>query len=44
MAPGKQGINLSLKYLPQLAAAVNEALSRARHTGLLTADEARDQG
>jgi Transcriptional Coactivator p15 (PC4) len=44
MAPGKQGINLSLKHLPRLADAVNDALSKARADGLIPADGARDQG
>jgi hypothetical protein len=44
MAPGKHGINLSLKHLPRLAAAVNDALSRALEDGLITADDGRDQG
>jgi hypothetical protein len=43
MAPGKDGINLSLKHLPRLAAAVNDALSKAREDGLITADNGRDQ-
>jgi len=43
MAPGKQGINLSLKHLPRLAAAVNDALSTAREEGLITPDDGRDQ-
>jgi hypothetical protein len=43
MAPGRHGINLSLKHLPQLAAAVNDALSKAREEGLITADDSCDQ-
>jgi Transcriptional Coactivator p15 (PC4) len=35
MAPGKDGINLNLKHLPRLAAAVNDALSKARQQGLI---------
>jgi Transcriptional Coactivator p15 (PC4) len=43
MTPGKSGINLSLKHLPRLAAAINDALSKAREEGLITADDGRDQ-
>ena len=43
MAPGKHGINLSLKHLPRLAAAVNDALSKARADGLIPAEDGRDQ-
>jgi hypothetical protein len=43
MAPGKSGINLSLKHLPRLASAVNDALSKARRNGLITADDGCDQ-
>jgi Transcriptional Coactivator p15 (PC4) len=43
MAPGKHGINLSLKHLPRLAVAINDALSKARADGLITADDSRDQ-
>jgi len=43
MAPGKSGINLSLKHLPRLAEAVNEALSKALEDGLITADDDRDR-
>jgi Transcriptional Coactivator p15 (PC4) len=43
MAPGKHGINLSLKHLPRLAAAVNDALSKAREDGLITSDSGCDQ-
>jgi hypothetical protein len=43
MAPGKDGINLNLKHQPRLAAAVNDALSKARADGLITADDGRDQ-
>jgi hypothetical protein len=43
MAPGKHGINLGLKHLPRLAAAVNDALLKAREEGLITADDGRDQ-
>jgi len=43
MMPGKSGVNLSLKHLPRLAEAVNEALSKAREDGLITADDGRDQ-
>jgi hypothetical protein len=42
MTPGKDGINLNLKHLPRLAAAVNEALSRARGDGMIPADSGRD--
>jgi hypothetical protein len=35
MAPGKSGINLNLKHLPRLAAAINDALPKARQQGLL---------
>jgi hypothetical protein len=35
MAPGKDGINLSLKHLARLAAAVNDALATARAQGKL---------
>jgi hypothetical protein len=42
MAPGKHGINLSLKHLPRLAAAVNDALSKARAEGLITDDGAEE--
>jgi hypothetical protein len=40
LAPGKNGINVNLKYLPQLAAAVNEALAVARANGALAPAEA----
>jgi hypothetical protein len=43
MAPGKSGINLNLKHLPRLAAAVNDALSKAREDGLITSDSGCDQ-
>jgi hypothetical protein len=43
MAPGKDGINLNLKHLPRLAAAVNDALSKAREDNLITADSGLDQ-
>jgi hypothetical protein len=43
MAPGKSGINLNLKHLPRLAAAVNEALSKAQRDGLIFAEDGRDQ-
>jgi hypothetical protein len=43
LMPGKSGINLGLKHLPRLAAAVNEALSKARADGLIFADDGRDQ-
>lgn len=33
LAPGKDGINLSLKHLPRLAAAVTQALEIARAQG-----------
>ena len=36
MSPGRDGINLNLKHLPRLAAAVAEALSKAREGGLIT--------
>ncbi len=36
LIPGKDGINLSIKHLPRLAAAVNDALSKARADGLIT--------
>jgi hypothetical protein len=42
IAPGKSGINLSLKHLPRLAAGVNDALSKARQDGLIPADSDRD--
>jgi|SRR5450631_1000150 hypothetical protein len=42
MTPGKSGINLSLKHLPRLAAAVNDALSKAREDGLIPLDGGRD--
>jgi hypothetical protein len=38
MAPGKDGINLNLKHLPRLAAAVNDALSKALEDGLITVE------
>jgi transcriptional coactivator p15 (PC4) len=44
MAPGKSGINLNLKHLPRLAAAVNDALSKAREGGPIFAEDGRDQG
>jgi hypothetical protein len=43
MAPGKSGINLNLKHLPRLAAAVNDALSKAQKDGLIFAEDGRDQ-
>jgi hypothetical protein len=43
MAPGKSGINLNLKHLPRLAAAVNDALSKAQKEGLIFPDDGRDQ-
>jgi hypothetical protein len=43
MTPGKSGINLNLKHLPRLAAAVNDALSKAQEDGLIFADDGRDQ-
>ncbi|MGO9399736.1 MAG: transcriptional coactivator p15/PC4 family protein [Xanthobacteraceae bacterium] len=36
--PGKQGIALGVKHLPQLAEAVTKALSIARDCGLIPAD------
>jgi hypothetical protein len=43
MAPGKSGINLNLKHLPRLAAAVNDALLKAQEDGLIFAEDGRDQ-
>jgi hypothetical protein len=38
MAPGKSGINLNLKHLPRLTAAINDALSKARACDLIPLD------
>jgi hypothetical protein len=44
MRPGKQGIALGMRHLPQLAAAVNDALSIARQRGLVEAKADRESG
>jgi hypothetical protein len=38
MKPGKRGVTVPVAKLPELAAAVNEALARARADGLLPND------
>jgi hypothetical protein len=38
MRPGKSGINLNLKHLPRLTAAINDALSNARASDLIPLD------
>lgn len=35
MRPGRSGLSMSVKHLPQLAAAINAALDQARAAGLL---------
>jgi hypothetical protein len=44
MRPGKQGIALGMRHLPQLAEAVTTALSIARQRGLVEAKAAREIG
>jgi hypothetical protein len=39
LIPGRNGVNLSLKHLPRLAAAVSDALAKARADGLVAAEQ-----